>query len=38
VSVSARGLQGPDYWGSIFWDCDIYGMRSEGWKRTILMV
>jgi trehalose/maltose hydrolase-like predicted phosphorylase len=24
VSVSARGLQGPDYWGSIFWDCDIY--------------
>ncbi|NPV65961.1 MAG: glycoside hydrolase family 65 protein [Anaerolineae bacterium] len=24
VSVSARGLQGQDYWGSIFWDCDIY--------------
>jgi trehalose/maltose hydrolase-like predicted phosphorylase len=24
VSISARGLQGQDYWGSIFWDCDIY--------------
>lgn len=24
VSVSARGLQGQDYWGSIFWDCEIY--------------
>ena len=24
VSVSARGLQGQDYWGSIFWDCDVY--------------
>ena len=24
VSISARGLQGQDYWGSIFWDCEIY--------------
>ncbi len=24
VSVSARGLQGQDYWGSIFWDNEIY--------------
>jgi nigerose phosphorylase len=24
VSISARGMQGQDYWGSIFWDCDIY--------------
>lgn len=24
VSISARGLQGQDYWGSIFWDYEIY--------------
>ncbi len=24
VSISARGLQGQDYWGSIFWDNEIY--------------
>lgn len=24
VSVSARGLQGQDYYGSIFWDCEIF--------------
>jgi len=24
VSVAARGLQGQDYWGSIFWDYEIY--------------
>lgn len=24
VSISARGLQGQDYWGSIYWDCEIY--------------
>ncbi len=24
VSVTARGLQGQDYWGSVFWDCEIY--------------
>lgn len=24
VSVPARGLQGQDYWGSIFWDNEIY--------------
>jgi kojibiose phosphorylase len=26
VSISARGLQGQDYWGSIFWDCEIYAL------------
>lgn len=24
VSVPARGLQGQDYYGSIFWDCEIF--------------
>ncbi|HML20655.1 MAG TPA: glycosyl hydrolase family 65 protein [Aggregatilinea sp.] len=24
VSISARGLQGQDYWGSIFWDYEMY--------------
>jgi kojibiose phosphorylase len=24
VSLSARGLQGQDYYGSIFWDCEIF--------------
>jgi trehalose/maltose hydrolase-like predicted phosphorylase len=24
VSISARGLQGQDYWGSIYWDCEVY--------------
>jgi trehalose/maltose hydrolase-like predicted phosphorylase len=24
VSIAARGLQGQDYWGSIFWDYEIY--------------
>jgi kojibiose phosphorylase len=24
VSVPARGLQGQDYYGSIFWDCEMY--------------
>ncbi|MFQ3669635.1 MAG: glycosyl hydrolase family 65 protein [Fimbriimonadaceae bacterium] len=24
ISVSARGLQGQDYYGSIFWDCEIF--------------
>ncbi|HEY3266785.1 MAG TPA: glycosyl hydrolase family 65 protein [Armatimonadota bacterium] len=24
VSIPARGLQGQDYYGSIFWDCEIF--------------
>ncbi|MCX7800060.1 MAG: hypothetical protein N2109_06910 [Fimbriimonadales bacterium] len=24
VSVPARGLQGQDYYGSVFWDCEIF--------------
>jgi len=24
VSVPARGLQGQDYYGSIFWDCEVF--------------
>lgn len=24
VSVPARGLQGQDYYGSVFWDCEMY--------------
>ena len=28
VSISARGLQGQDYWGSIFWDYEIHSPSS----------
>ena len=24
ISIPARGLQGQDYYGSIFWDCEIF--------------
>jgi nigerose phosphorylase len=24
VSIPARGLQGQDYYGSVFWDCDMF--------------